>query len=128
MKMSKSKPDSAIFMTDTKEDITRKIKKAYCPEKQTKDNPVLEYCKYILFERFPSIKIERPEKYGGNLEFTTYQELEACFTKGDLHPMDLKITVTKYLDQLLEPVRVYFETNKEAKRLKELVESYEVTR
>ena len=128
MKMSKSKPDSAIFMTDTKEDIIRKIKKAYCPEKQTTDNPVLEYCKYILFERFPSIKIERPEKYGGNLEFTTYQELEACFTKGNLHPMDLKTAVTKYLDQLLEPVRVYFETNKEAKRLKELVESYEVTR
>lgn len=30
-KMSKSDPDSAIFMEDTAEDVKRKIKKAYCP-------------------------------------------------------------------------------------------------
>jgi len=30
MKMSKSNPDSAIFMTDSVEDVNRKIKKAYC--------------------------------------------------------------------------------------------------
>lgn len=32
-KMSKSDPDSAIFMEDTVEDVNRKIKKAFCPEK-----------------------------------------------------------------------------------------------
>jgi len=31
MKMSKSIPDSAIFMTDSEADIKRKISKAYCP-------------------------------------------------------------------------------------------------
>ena len=31
--MSKSNPDSAIFMEDTPEDVNRKIKKAFCPEK-----------------------------------------------------------------------------------------------
>lgn len=31
--MSKSIPDSAIFMEDTVEDVNRKIKKAFCPEK-----------------------------------------------------------------------------------------------
>ena len=30
-KMSKSDPDSAIFMEDTVEDVKRKLKKAYCP-------------------------------------------------------------------------------------------------
>ena len=30
-KMSKSDPDSAIFMEDSAADVTRKIKKAYCP-------------------------------------------------------------------------------------------------
>ena len=29
--MSKSDPDSAIFMEDTSEDVARKIKNAYCP-------------------------------------------------------------------------------------------------
>src|SRR3989338_3116002 len=32
MKMSKSKPETAIFMTDSKEEVIAKFKKAYCPE------------------------------------------------------------------------------------------------
>ena len=32
-KMSKSDPDSAIFMEDSVEDVNRKIKSAYCEEK-----------------------------------------------------------------------------------------------
>src|SRR5690606_13885830 len=35
-KMSKSDPDSAIFMEDTYEDIQRKIRKAYCPPKEVR--------------------------------------------------------------------------------------------
>mmetsp|Transcript_73830 Transcript_73830/g.171247 ORF Transcript_73830/g.171247 Transcript_73830/m.171247 type:complete len:857 (+) Transcript_73830:83-2653(+) len=31
-KMSKSNPDSAVFMEDTAEDVERKIRKAYCPK------------------------------------------------------------------------------------------------
>ena len=128
MKMSKSKPDSAIFMMDTEEDVKRKMKKAYCPEKQAADNPVLEYCKYIIFEKFSSIKIERPAKYGGNLEFKSYAELEKVFVNGDLHPMDLKTATAEYINKLLIPVREYFVKNVEAQKLQKLVESYQVTR
>ena len=53
-KMSKSNPDSAIFMLDTKADIKRKINKAWCPQKQVTENPVLEYCKYIIFNNIES--------------------------------------------------------------------------
>ncbi len=128
MKMSKSKPDSAIFMMDTEEDVKRKMKKAYCPEKQAIDNPVLEYCKYIIFEKFSSIKIERPAKYGGNLEFKSYAELEKAFVSGELHPMDLKTATAEYINQLLIPVREYFVKNVEAQKLQKQVESYQVTR
>ncbi len=128
MKMSKSKPDSAIFMTDTEEDVKRKMKKAYCPEKQAADNPVLEYSKYIIFEKFSSFKIGRPAKYGGNLEFKSCAELEKAFVNGELHPMDLKTATAEYINKLLTPVREYFVKNAEAKKLKELVESYQVTR
>lgn len=38
-KMSKSDPDSAIFMEDTPEDVVRKIKQAYCPSKAKADKP-----------------------------------------------------------------------------------------
>lgn len=132
-KMSKSNPDSAIFMTDTAEDISRKINKAYCLEGDTKENPVLEYCKYIIFESFEKLGIsgmtvERPEKWGGNLTFKTYAELENKFAEKQLHPQDLKITVVKLLDQLLQPVRKHFEEDAQAKELLAKVKSYQVTR
>lgn len=133
LKMSKSKPDTAVFMTDTQEDIQRKINKAFCLEGDIKENPVLEYCKYIIFESFDRLNIsefvvERPEKWGGTLKFKTYAELAEAFEKKLLHPMDLKTSVVKYLDQLLQPVRKHFEENVEAKKLLETVKSYQVTR
>ena len=128
MKMSKSKPDTAIFMNDTEEDIKRKIKKAYCPEKQVKDNPILEYCRYILFERFDKIEIQRPDKYGGNLTIKSYFEIEEIFARGDLHPMDLKTAVTYYVNELIKPVREHFEKNPAAKKLLEQVKSFQITR
>ena len=95
-KMSKSNPDSAIFMLDTKADIKRKINKAWCPQKQVAENPVLEYCKYIIFEKFPVFEVQRPEKYGGNVAYQSYEELAAAFEQGTLSPVDLKIAVINY--------------------------------
>ena len=128
MKMSKSKPDTAIFMTDTYEEIKRKINKAYCPEKVVDENPILEYCKYIIFEKFPTIEIERPEKWGGNLSFENYDSLVSTYRKGDLHPMDLKVAVVNKIDALVKPVRDHFEKNSSARKLLEQVQSFEVTR
>jgi len=128
MKMSKSKPDSAIFMTDTEEEIKRKMASAYCPAKQVHENPVLEYCKYILFEKFNELTVERPEKFGGNITFKSYNELEAAFSEGKLHPADLKSMAAKYVNMVVEPVRKHFETDKKASELKKLVESFKVTR
>ncbi|MBY8981802.1 MAG: tyrosine--tRNA ligase [Candidatus Lokiarchaeota archaeon] len=117
LKMSKSNPDSAIFMLDTLEDITRKIKKAYCPEKQINENPIIEYCKYIIFERIDTFQIERPEKFGGNLEYSSYSDMEKDYSQGKIHPLDLKKTVIKYLNQLLEPIREHFKKDQKAKQL-----------
>lgn len=127
-KMSKSKPETCIFMTDTTEDVERKINKAFCPEGQVEDNPILEYSKYIIFEKFDSIKVERPAKWGGDMEFKSYQELEKAFVSKELHPQDLKKAVAKKIDELLEPVRQHFATDPKAKKLLEQVKSFEVTR
>jgi len=121
LKMSKSNPDSAIFMLDTPDDIKRKINKAYCPAKDIDENPVLEYCKYIIFEMIDSFQIERPEKYGGDIKYTTYEELEKDYGEGKLNPPDLKPAVIKYLNQLLDPVRDHFENDEKAKALAEFV-------
>ena len=127
-KMSKSNPDSAIFMTDAADEIKRKINKAYCPEKEIVDNPILEYCKFLVFEKFDELKIERPEKWGGNMLFKSYSELEDAFGKGDLHPADLKQAVSFYVNEMVKPVREHFENDADAKKLLEQVQSFEVTR
>ena len=128
MKMSKSSPDSAIFMTDGEDEIKRKIKKAYCPEGVAEENPVLEYCKYIIFEKFKTVKTERPEKFGGNLEFNSYNELEKEFSNKKLHPMDLKQATSDYLNKLIEPVRKKLDKNNTAKKLAEEISEFKVTR
>ncbi|MFT4298004.1 MAG: tyrosine--tRNA ligase, partial [Candidatus Woesearchaeota archaeon] len=74
------------------------------------------------------IKVERPEKFGGNVEYNSYKELESDFEKGKLHPMDLKNTASFYLNEIVKPVREHFESNPEAKKLKEQVDSFKVTR
>ncbi|MFA5303502.1 MAG: tyrosine--tRNA ligase [Candidatus Nanoarchaeia archaeon] len=128
MKMSKSKPDTAIFMTDSREDVIRKFQKAYCPEGKEEDNPILEYAKYIVFEKFKEITVKRPEKFGGNLNIKSYEELKELFLAKKIHPMDLKTTIADYIDQCLIPVRKHFETNKAAKALKDKVLSFQITR
>jgi tyrosyl-tRNA synthetase len=128
MKMSKSKPDSAIFMTDSEEDITRKITKAYCPDRQVEENPIMEYYKYILFEKFSEINISRPEKFGGDISIKSYRELEKLYSDGKIHPLDLKKAAAEYINKLVDPVRNHFEKDPVAKKLKEQVESFEVTR
>ena len=133
VKMSKSLPDTAIFMTDTKEDIERKINKAYCLEGDIKENPILEYYKYIVFESFDrletnEVKIERAEKFGGPVTLKTFAELEKKFANKEIHPMDLKTTLSRLLNELIEPVRRHFEENSEAKKLLEEVKSFQITR
>jgi len=128
MKMSKSNPDSAIFMDDTEDDIKKKIKKAYCPEGIIKENPILEYNKYILFEKFETIKIKRPEKFGGDIKFNNYEDMETAFQKKEVHPMDLKTATSTYLNQLIEPIRTKLKNNKVAQKLKEEISSFKVTR
>ncbi|MBI3036314.1 tyrosine--tRNA ligase [Candidatus Woesearchaeota archaeon] len=128
LKMSKSKPDTAIFMTDSEEDVKRKIGKAYCPERKVDENPIMEYCRYIVFEKFDSLEIKRAEKYGGSLNVGGYSELEKLYSEGKVHPMDLKNAVSDKLNELLEPVRKHFATNSKAKKLLEQVRSFEVTR
>jgi len=113
-KMSKSKPDSMISIHDDPAIVKKKISKAFCPEKQIEGNPVLEMCKYVVFPdlKDESFLIERPEKFGGNLEFTTYEELENAFVDG-LHPLDLKNGTASYINKILAPIHKYFEKHQE---------------
>jgi len=127
-KMSKSKPESCIYVHDSKAEIRKKVMSAWCPENVVDGNPILDYAKHIAFKKFPVLKVERSAKYGGPIEFTSYNDLEIAYRSGSLHPLDLKEAVSTYLDLVIAPVREYFEKNKKASELLEQVRRYEITR
>jgi tyrosyl-tRNA synthetase len=127
-KMSKSKPQTAIFIHDTEKQIEEKIKNAFCSEKDVEGNPVMEMWRYVILRKFDSRMIKRQEKYGGNLEIQSYEELGKMFRSGKLHPADLKKETAAALNEIIEPVREHFEKNKKAKELYEFVKKQQVTR
>jgi tyrosyl-tRNA synthetase len=127
-KMSKSKPWTAIFVHDTEAEIKDKLRKAWCPERTVEMNPLLEIAKYVIFHEKEVFKIERPARFGGSVEFQSYSELEKAYAEGKLHPQDLKNGVAEELAALLEPVRRYFETDREAKECLQVVREAKVTR
>jgi tyrosyl-tRNA synthetase len=127
-KMSKSKPWTAIFIHDNEEQIREKLRKAWCPERQAEMNPILEIVKHIIFHEKTAFKIERPAKFGGTIEFENYTELEKAYGKGNLHPQDLKNAVAEEIAAILEPIRKYFESNKEAQKCLDFMKTVEITR
>jgi tyrosyl-tRNA synthetase len=127
-KMSKSKPSSSIFVHDSEDEIRKKIMAAYCPPKESSGNPLLDYAKQIVFRGFESVIVERKPKFGGDIDFTSYNDLEKAYVAGNLHPLDLKNTMVTYLDKMVEPIRTHFEKKKSAREMLELVKSYQITR
>jgi tyrosyl-tRNA synthetase len=113
LKMSKSRPETCIFIHDSPEEIREKIMKAYCPAGEAEGNPILQFCQHILFPRFSGLKVERERKHGGDITFESYEDLETAYRRRELHPKDLKEAVSRYLAELLKGPREHFERRPE---------------
>lgn len=107
-KMSSSDKSSMITIKDGGDEIKSKLKKAYCDEGVVDENPILSIIKLVIFPRTKKFLIERPEKFGGKIEFLNYEELEKAFKKKEIHPMDLKNACAKYLNKVLSEIREKF--------------------
>lgn len=128
-KMSKSDPDSAIFMEDTEEEIRRKIiKKAHCVPLELDQNPVLDWFRYFVMDYYGKYEIVRSEANGGNKVYHTMAEVNRDYAAGNLHPGDLKENLCRGLNDILIPVRKHFENNTEARRLFAKVKEYQAMR
>mmetsp|Transcript_10090 Transcript_10090/g.14040 ORF Transcript_10090/g.14040 Transcript_10090/m.14040 type:complete len:192 (-) Transcript_10090:19-594(-) len=123
-KMSKSDPESAIFMEDTQADVNAKIKRAYCPPQIIEGNPVLEYARYLVLPRIQRLNITRRLQDGGNTTYRGWEALREDYQTGRLHPGDLKPAVASALNEILEPVRRHFKENEEARDLLARVKKY----
>ncbi|XP_043809851.1 tyrosine--tRNA ligase 1, cytoplasmic isoform X2 [Manihot esculenta] len=101
-KMSKSDPSSSIFMEDEEAEVNVKIKKAYCPPKIVDGNPCLDYIKFIIFPWFNEFKVERSVENGGEKIFKSFEEVVAEYESGELHPGDLKPSLARALNKILQ--------------------------
>ena len=126
--MSKSDPNSAIFMEDSAKDVENKINKGYCPEKEIDKNPIIDYTRYIIFPAFDNkFPVSIRQEDGSKVEklYTSYEQLEADYTSGNLHPSDLKPAVAKAINKLLQPVRDHFENDPYARNLLEMIKRWQ---
>uniref|UniRef100_A0A7S4MY38 tyrosine--tRNA ligase n=2 Tax=Odontella aurita TaxID=265563 RepID=A0A7S4MY38_9STRA len=142
-KMSKSDPDSAVFMEDTAADVERKIMAAYCPSKEEEDagaatageaadagkesmhltvdnlkNPCLDYIKHITLSP-PGATFT-----AGGKTYTDFDSIKSAFLAGDMSEEELKKGLIDELNKLLEPVRTHFTEDERAKNLLEQVRQF----
>ena len=98
--------------------MNRKIKRSFCPPGVVENNPVLDYCRSIIFPALGSLTVERSADNGGDKcailprclshvrvfdtycvvchfvvcrTYTMYEELERDFVSLVLHPGDLNL-------------------------------------
>jgi len=112
-KMSKSDPESAIFLHDSAAAVSKKIEKAFCPAKIVEGNPVADFARQIVLPRQGALKIERPSKFGGDIEYRDWAVLQKDYVDGKLHPADLKRSVAAAIAHLLVPIHRHFATRGE---------------
>jgi tyrosyl-tRNA synthetase len=119
-KMSKSKPDWAIFIHDSPEEIKRKVAKAFCPPGQVEFNPIVNWVQFLVFwgEEEGEFKVKRPAKFGGDKTYYNLSDLIREYQEKALHPQDLKNALAEWLIRKLEPARKHFHNPKRAEALR----------
>lgn len=100
-----------IEFTDDKATLKRKFKKAFSVDGKVENNPLLAIYKHIIFPFF-NLKgqrilcINRKEKFGGDIYYKTYHDLEKDFTDLKLASLDLKLSAASHIDDILTELQV----------------------
>ena len=109
MKMSKSDPNSAVFIHDEPDDIRRKIRKAFCPPDDVELNPVIDWIDQLCFGLGDTeLVVERAPENGGTVTYASVAEVRDAYLSGALHPTDAKNALAERLIARLEPARRHF--------------------
>ena len=108
-KMSASVESSKIDLLDDEETVNSKVNSAYCKEGEVEDNGVLAFLKHVVMiikeDNNEKFIVRRDKKYGGDLVFSSYEDIEKAFVKKELHPLDLKKALAFEINGLLKPIR-----------------------
>ena len=107
-KMSASDIKSKIDLLDNEEEVIKKVKNAECVEGDP-DNGLLAFIKYVIMpiksDNNKKFLIKRDKKFGGDLTYSNYDEIEKDFISKKLHPLDLKNSLALEINSLLEIFR-----------------------
>ncbi|RCK62943.1 Tyrosine--tRNA ligase, cytoplasmic [Candida viswanathii] len=121
-KMSASDPNSKIDIVEEPKVVKKKVNSAYCAPGEIKDNGLIAFIEYVIqpinelktgVEGSFNLYIDRPEKFGGPVQYDSVETLKSDFVEGKLAPPDLKLGVADKINELLAPIRTEFETNEE---------------
>jgi tyrosyl-tRNA synthetase len=107
-KMSSSIEATKIDLLDDEEKVKKKINGAECVAGDP-NNGIMALLQYFIFvikhDKKEKFLVERDKKFGGNVIYADYQEVEKDFISQKLHPMDLKIAVAKEINSILGKIR-----------------------
>lgn len=96
-----------------KKALTKNFNAVYCLSGDKDHNPMLNLTKQLIYPLLEYTKvpfvIQRKEEYGGEISYSTYDDLEADFVANNLHPQDLKNGVSLFFTNLLQPLRDIFD-------------------
>ncbi|MCL5099996.1 MAG: hypothetical protein M1158_02650 [Candidatus Marsarchaeota archaeon] len=124
VKMSSSVAGPNIKVNASEKEIRSTIEMAYCPPGAVQDNPIIAIASlFVLPNSGGRFIIARDNKFGGDLEIDSSEQLNDLYTRKLLHPADLKRAVADQLIEKLTKVREYFESNTDL--LKRLGQEFE---
>ncbi|MBU1252434.1 MAG: tyrosine--tRNA ligase, partial [Nanoarchaeota archaeon] len=99
--MSSSVESSKIDLLNDEKTVIKKINAADFAEGNP-ENGLMDIVKYLILvikgDKGEKLLIERSEKYGGNLSYGSYEELERDVLAKKIHPLDLKNAVAKEIN------------------------------
>ncbi|MED6305509.1 MAG: hypothetical protein VX898_01085, partial [Candidatus Thermoplasmatota archaeon] len=80
---------------------------------ERESNPVLDIWEHLLEPALGEIVIKRKQKFGGDLVFKSYADLENNYLSGSVHPLDLKNGTASALYELFQPFQKACDSNPE---------------
>ena len=111
-KMSKSDPNNAVILHDSKELLQKKMKKAFL-EVGNNSSAIFEITEHVIIPILGEISIIPDPKYGSPSKFTDSKGFMDAVSDGTVHPLDATLAVADSLSEILQPLSEYFERNPE---------------
>ena len=95
-KMSKSDPNNAIILHDSKDVLRKKMKKAFL-EVGNDSSAIFEIVEHVIMPRMGKIVVTPDPKYGSPSSFSNSGDFVSSVSGGNVHPLDAKIAVADML-------------------------------